>query len=319
MTGLERHCRWLLRAYPAPYRAERGDEMLTTLVETVAPGRAWPGWREAAALVLGGLQVRGQQHRRLPTAANLRLSVVLGLAVSAALLGSATAGWPVAPFDIGSPSLLPNASWLFWLTGGWAALPWGNFWAVVATFALTACAPAAAWIGRRAVAVSVLLAAAVAVPFAEASASGLAGSNWLQWVLGLGLPVSLLLVGLAVVTALGTDRPPRAWLWWYALPPIWILGDRLTGIVPFAVTRAWVGLPLYQVFVLGAIVWIVVDSRPAIALAVVLSVLGVTSAAGGIYPTFGQQTHLHAEVTYFGAGLVLAAPALLRMRRQAVL
>ena len=33
MTALERRWRWLLRAYPAWYRRERGDEMLGTLME----------------------------------------------------------------------------------------------------------------------------------------------------------------------------------------------------------------------------------------------------------------------------------------------
>ena len=33
MTGVERAYRWLLYAYPAWYRRERGDEMLDTLLE----------------------------------------------------------------------------------------------------------------------------------------------------------------------------------------------------------------------------------------------------------------------------------------------
>jgi hypothetical protein len=59
VTGLERRCRWLLRAYPAWYRRNRGEEMLDTLLEVSAPGRKWPSFRDARALVIGGARVRG--------------------------------------------------------------------------------------------------------------------------------------------------------------------------------------------------------------------------------------------------------------------
>jgi hypothetical protein len=59
VTPLERHCRWLLRAYPAWYRRNRAAEMLGTLLEASQPGRKWPYFRDARALVTGGLRVRG--------------------------------------------------------------------------------------------------------------------------------------------------------------------------------------------------------------------------------------------------------------------
>ena len=59
MTGLERRCRWLLRAYPAWYRRDRGGEMLGTLLAASPPGARWPSFRDARALVTGGLRVRG--------------------------------------------------------------------------------------------------------------------------------------------------------------------------------------------------------------------------------------------------------------------
>ncbi len=59
MTPLERHCRWLLHAYPAWYRRDRAGEMLGTLLEASPPGRRWPSFRDARALVIGGLRVRG--------------------------------------------------------------------------------------------------------------------------------------------------------------------------------------------------------------------------------------------------------------------
>jgi hypothetical protein len=59
VTALERHCGWLLRAYPAWYRRERTGEMLDTLLEATRPGRRWPSFRDARALLIGGLHVRG--------------------------------------------------------------------------------------------------------------------------------------------------------------------------------------------------------------------------------------------------------------------
>lgn len=60
MTPLERRCGWLLRAYPAWYRRERAGEMLGTLLEASPPGRKWPSFRDARAMVAGGLRVRGR-------------------------------------------------------------------------------------------------------------------------------------------------------------------------------------------------------------------------------------------------------------------
>ena len=59
MSALERHCRWLLLAYPAWYRRERSGEMLGTLLEASPPGRRWPTFRDTRALITGGLRVRG--------------------------------------------------------------------------------------------------------------------------------------------------------------------------------------------------------------------------------------------------------------------
>ena len=59
MSALERRCRWLLYAYPAWYRRHRAGEMLGTLLEASPPGVRWPSFRDARALVIGGLRVRG--------------------------------------------------------------------------------------------------------------------------------------------------------------------------------------------------------------------------------------------------------------------
>jgi hypothetical protein len=56
---LERRYRWLLYAYPAWYRRERAGEMLGTLLEAGSLDQRWPSLRDARALVIGGLRVRG--------------------------------------------------------------------------------------------------------------------------------------------------------------------------------------------------------------------------------------------------------------------
>lgn len=59
MTLLERRWRWLLLAYPAWYRRRRVEEMLGTLVEAYPADGRWPSFRDARALIIGGLRVRG--------------------------------------------------------------------------------------------------------------------------------------------------------------------------------------------------------------------------------------------------------------------
>lgn len=58
MTSLERRYRWLLRAYPAGYRSDYGEELLDVLMDTAEPDRALPPVREAVALVSNGVRTR---------------------------------------------------------------------------------------------------------------------------------------------------------------------------------------------------------------------------------------------------------------------
>ncbi|GAA1739373.1 hypothetical protein [Luedemannella helvata] len=74
-SPLERRYRLLLRAYPAAYRTERGDEIVGVLLDLAPPGRAWPTVGDAADLVGSGLRRR------------LRLPIVDGLTAGLALAG----------------------------------------------------------------------------------------------------------------------------------------------------------------------------------------------------------------------------------------
>ena len=68
MSPLERRFRVLMVTYPAKYRLEREDEIVTTLLDTTDPSQMWPTVRQAADLLSSGCAVRaasnGAEDRR---------------------------------------------------------------------------------------------------------------------------------------------------------------------------------------------------------------------------------------------------------------
>jgi hypothetical protein len=82
---LERRIRLLLHAYPPGYRADRGAEMLGTLLEATPDGRDWPSARDSWSLLAGGARARRTANRQLGPATSLRQAVVLGLALYVSL------------------------------------------------------------------------------------------------------------------------------------------------------------------------------------------------------------------------------------------
>ncbi len=276
MRALERRYGRLLRAYPASYRRERGDEILSTLLEAASAGQGWPSLRDARALVMGGLRVRAAQNHRLGTATNLRLAALLGVALWLALncaLGISRSFSPSGHAVTGQPGF----QWLVW--------------------PLVLVAVVLVWFAPRAVALAVPLVAAAASVVAWPPSQKL-------------LEFTLALLALAALS-LGRERPPRSWLWWLAAFAAWAAHPFAAGFVSRQVLgAAWVAL-IFAVLI-ALVLWIVVDARPAIALAVVIVLLGAPALArGGI--------HLSAGAGYLVAAAVLAIPALVRLRRQAVL
>jgi hypothetical protein len=85
---LEARYRWLLRAYPKGYRRENGAEMIGTLMEAANAGQRRPTAREAAALILRGLQARAGTHHTHPAdhawRGTLRLAALLALVYATA-------------------------------------------------------------------------------------------------------------------------------------------------------------------------------------------------------------------------------------------
>lgn len=90
-------------------------------------------------------------------------------------------------------------------------------------------------------------------------------------VMRAGWPDAAMLLGLAALTAVGPQRPPRSWLWLTAvLPAAELIGLILPGVddrtaVPVALA------------VMGgaALLWAGIDARPAFAVAALLAALGL--------------------------------------------
>jgi hypothetical protein len=83
---LGRRYRRLLWAYPNWYRHERGEEVLSTLLDAARPGQRRPGVAEVLDLVSGGIRCR----LRLPRDPGYRIVAVI-VASFAALVGAAAA------------------------------------------------------------------------------------------------------------------------------------------------------------------------------------------------------------------------------------
>lgn len=243
MSPLERRYRRLMRAYPAQYRTDRADEILGTLLDAAAPGQRRPSARESAGLITGGIRARAARNASLPALASLRLAAMLA---GATLLGILLAPWAMNLSLGGRPPAQTRNEWI----------------ACGALFAATILI----WFARREVAVLALLAAL---------AAGLSWHVQTRWLLGAGLV-------LAGLTALRTERPPKAWLAWFCLPPAFFIRGMVHGLGGMHVGLPAIGLAfaIIILFLLGPLVWAVTDARPAFALAILLAVFAVASVRG---------------------------------------
>jgi hypothetical protein len=107
-----------MRAYPAWYRRERAGEMLGTLLEASPAGRRSPSFRDARALVIGGLRVRGGAWLLS------MLWVMAGIAETGYFFYSTTQpftwadvtlgmeGWSADPAVVRIAGVLATAAWL---------------------------------------------------------------------------------------------------------------------------------------------------------------------------------------------------------------
>jgi hypothetical protein len=280
MNRLERRCRLLLRAYPQPYRTERGAEILATMLDAAPAGRSWPRAREAWSLVTCGLRVRAARNRQLPLVTNLRLAALLAAAI---WLGQSVAIYQDLAFQQVIAHQLVTA-------------------ALFAVCALAAClATASAWFWRRSVTVALAVAVPVALVLVSSQVGGLIGANTIVPALALA------------ALAMGKDRPPRSWLW---LPAAVIIAQ-LPGL-PYLAIRWWpfAFLPLAPVVFLGVLgvtlLWFMADARPVIAFGMYLEVICALAAADAM-----QGTGTAGQGVVIALLAAVLAGASLRVRRRA--
>jgi hypothetical protein len=282
VTALERRYRRLLQAYPPGYRRERGEEMLGTLLDNTPPDRRWPALREARALLLGGLRVLSGLNQRLTMAANLRLAAVVGLELMLLRLAAADLTFHIV-FGRHTHIALPGTGY------------------AVAYDALILAVVAATFFAPR------LLAGALAV-----ATAGL--WFWGDGNHGQGVLAAVVLVLVAILSR-GKERPPRLWLW---------LVGSLLAVDLLPALGAWGSLyppgvlltTLLWVILGGVALWMAVDPRPVITVAVYLACLFAGLPATivfGVQPPFPWQMFIYA-----GSAALLAAAAVWRLHSQAV-
>lgn len=254
---LERRIRLLLRAYPKGYRADRGEEMLGTLLQATPDGRDWPPARDSWSLLAGGTRARRASNRQLGPATSLRQAAVLGLALYLS--------WASAVFFMPDP---PTS---------------GHGTPMLAGFLLAAAA-LAVWAGSRA-----LLMITVAAGLAVLAYYWYSYGDWamgrnhphplsFQLTVNWFLPAVFLLLAMLALVHLARRGGglPRAWLILACAPPLAMLVTRVLPVIfrPGPVPGVlWALLPdIFVLLAIPALAWLATDARPALGVAVALVV-----------------------------------------------
>ncbi len=289
MSALERRYRRLLRAYPGWYLADRGEEMLGTVLEADTRGRAWPSAREAKTLIMGGLRVRGGQGERLGMAASLRqvgLFAAVLIASTYAAINLATLkgrfggrGFPFPPGPFTWVGVIIGLLTLIAMTAVWPR--WRG------------------WPGWRAVARVIALVTAGLWVYQPPTR---------EPVEAIGPVLALVLIA---ILGSGAVRLPRSWFW---LAAVLFAGRELSYLTQAAT------VPYFTAFlavIVGTIAWSVVDARPLAAVAVwYCVVIGLQSIQAlvqvGLLFYWGLSVPLIISIA-------VSTAAVWRLRRQAVL
>ncbi len=215
---LERRVRLLLRAYPPGYRADRGEEMLATLLEATPYGRDWPSARDSWSLLAGGARARRASNGQPGPATSLRQAVVLGLALYLS--------WESAQF------FLSWESAQFLMHG---SLTRAHGTPVLAGLLLAAAA-LAVWAGHRTLTVTTVAAGLAVLAYYWYSYWTVGAVNHqlpFQWMIyELMSAAPLLLAMLALVHLTRRDgRPPRSWLILACVPLLAMLVTRALPVL----------------------------------------------------------------------------------------
>jgi hypothetical protein len=289
VSALERRYRALLRAYPRAYRAERGDEIVGTLLDDSRPDQRWPSGRDVRALALGGLRQRAGADR-LPEGTLWRDALALALVMVLVSVVVARLGRTlVLPGSLAEAALrLVTAVMatgalvalllrrfglgllLVALTAGlfaWSAGPWLQSEIMVAQVPVLAAAIGVAVAARRGhrtggapprtTATLVAVAAVLAVPMELAQAGSPLAVP--------AMPFALMAVSaaLAVVAAAVDPRLPVAVAMvagWHALPSAYLLGSVYWRPWP-ATLVAFVGTEIGLALVLVPLGWALARRR----------------------------------------------------------
>jgi hypothetical protein len=253
---VERRYRALLRAYPPQYRAEHGEEIMDTLAQATPAERSWPVWREARALLVGGLRLRA-----LTAGDNSSRGLVLdGLHIGATLLVAANAAGAVLAVTGGSSRGISELAGLAWVLA-FAGMVRG---------------------GRLLPVCLVAVAAALSIG-AQREALFFVPVQWYAWEWTLANHVLPLVLVAALARRGAPARSPLLILLPAAPYAFWL------GVIstPFFLSSTLFGLML--VAAIGALCLAPVDPRPALGLAMLLvpavSLLTVSAAQGYVFLT----------------------------------
>lgn len=202
-SALERRYRRLLALYPASWRARHDEEVLAVLLECAPPGRARPGWRDAADLIGHALAERARRAGRSPTRDDTRSGFALAGIVALAVLAAVSVLQLIA--------LVPNAA--VWASGGGATFNPGAGYLtepsgapIVALAASAACLIACAcWVARlrRGALIAIALTDAGFLLAALLLRNGLYTVSWplIMVILGLAAVATVLIVHRGVSAA----------------------------------------------------------------------------------------------------------------------
>lgn len=307
---LERRYRWLLRAYPKGYRNERGAEMIGTLMEAAGADQRRPTAREAASLMLRGLQARAGVHRARSVGQSwlgaLRLAALLLLAYAAAS-GLAETG-RVVPRTIDRgvefpPQLLYPLGMVVTVLALIAVAAGRYVWGLLATFGALATALLAEYLTMAGQ--DIMTGELHYQPVSAVLDVAILETTF--WPLPLAL---LLIVPLVSKRPPGTRRP----LAWLLAPLVAVLLLPTDYEVTIGV-QPWAALAVMVAFLL----WVPVDARAAVAASMLLLPLILQPLA--IYARYGEGS---PDVlgggwfwTFVAGTVALLACGVLGLRRQA--
>jgi hypothetical protein len=318
MSTLETHCKWLLWTYPTAYREQRGDEILSTLLEATDPEQTWPSVGDTVDLVGHALRLRLGVGEHQPLG---RLFVIVGpcqlvmaalMSVVALVFGewSPFSPWPWVPAGHLGP----------FFTGG----PIAYFTWILAGLSLLVDRPR---LTRRLVGLSIVLTAAL-VPIGHLFALGRPAMSYLVFLVVLGIPYFVIPNQGLVWRATGWQR--KALLAAPFLPAALISLEaarlRGVGLDPGGSYYRAPGIFFYR-FALGAvapwITWIVVAAIVVAMIAVLVGrrLLGATIALlclPWMTLWMGNRFNYYVEPRVEMAGFLLTGVLLLILAKFAV-